>query len=244
MVILTTVFAILVAFIPAFAWFFFFLKEDIHPEPRRLLTYTFGLGALASVPVLGFQIVYQGVASAASANPAVFIVGFALIEEIFKFLAAYFAVRRDPAFDEPIDAMIYMVVAALGFATVENVFIAGDAISALRAGESFLSSSGLFSTLILRFVGATLLHALASGLVGYYWARGRALLRPAPVAGRDAGAVGGPLVFGLAIATAVHAVFNYLVYTFQATNILYPSLFLVFAAFFVLSDFERLKRAR
>ena len=47
--------------------------------------------------------------------------GLALIEEIIKFVASHFAARRSPAFSEPVDAMIYMIVAALGFATLENI---------------------------------------------------------------------------------------------------------------------------
>jgi RsiW-degrading membrane proteinase PrsW (M82 family) len=33
---------------------------------------------------------------------------------------------RDPEFDEPIDAMLYMIIVALGFATIENILVRPD----------------------------------------------------------------------------------------------------------------------
>ena len=83
-------------------------------------------------------------------------------------------------------------------------------------------------TLSLRFVGATLLHALASGIVGYYWALGA--LR---------GKGGRFIAVGLVIATALHALFNLLILHYG--NIAYALVLLVLLGFFVLNDFEKLK---
>jgi RsiW-degrading membrane proteinase PrsW (M82 family) len=120
-----------------------------------------------------------------------------------------------------------MIAAALGFATIENLFVVlnvlGDA-SSLAVGTTA-------QTLLLRFVGATLLHTLTAGLIGYYWALGK--LR---------NAVSSLLPLGIVLATIVHIVFNYLVFAFEDSNLFVPSLFLVVAAFFVLNDFEKLKR--
>jgi RsiW-degrading membrane proteinase PrsW (M82 family) len=41
--------------------------------------------------------------------------------EIFKYLVVRFKVIKNPAFDEPTDIMLYMIIAALGFAAVENI---------------------------------------------------------------------------------------------------------------------------
>ena len=121
MVIFSLLTTLLVAFIPALIWLFFFLKEDLHPEPKRLLAYTFSIGALMSIPTLAVQLLYQRTLGGANLFALSSVVGLALIEELFKFLGAYAAVHKDPAFDEPVDAMIYTVTAALGFATVENI---------------------------------------------------------------------------------------------------------------------------
>ncbi|MCL4403842.1 PrsW family intramembrane metalloprotease [Patescibacteria group bacterium] len=214
------------AAIPAIIWLVFFLREDTHPEPKRLIAIAFMTGAVASIPVLGLQILFQKFVASPLHNFLFLIFGLAVIEEVFKFFAARISVGNDPAFDEPVDAMIYMIAAALGFATIENLFIVGGEISSL----SIASVLTAISTLGFRFIGATLLHSLASGLVGFAWAQGKIKKK-----------VGWYVTIGLAAATVLHAAFNLLVYQFQDVNMLYPSLFLVFAALFILKDFDILK---
>lgn len=223
MIFVTLAITVAATLLPTLIWFLFFLKEDLHPEPKRLILYTFGMGALASLPVLVLQIFFQNFVAGSGPNIFLFsIVGLALIEEVFKFFAAYLSVRRDPTFDEPIDAMIYMIAAALGFATVENFFIVTGTITTSLAVS--------LETLSLRFVGATLLHTLASGLLGYYWAR--SLIHEHKL---------GFLFRGFVYATAIHSVFNYLVLRFEESNLIYPSLFLIFVVFILLNDFEKIK---
>lgn len=228
MVILAFALTLVAALIPTFVWLIFFLREDIHPEPKKLILYALAVGGLISFPVLATQILFQAALPAVIKSTIILVIGLALIEEVFKFFAAYWAVNKKPAFDEPIDAMIYMIAAALGFAAVENLFIVGNNLNLINA-------SGLpiaLNTLSLRFVGATLLHTLTSGLVGYYWAKGK--IRQS---------VPGNLTAGIAIATVIHAIFNYLILRFQNSNLVFPSLFLIVAAFFILNDFEKLKTA-
>jgi RsiW-degrading membrane proteinase PrsW (M82 family) len=210
----------LFAFLPSIIWLIFFLKEDRHPEPKRLLFLVFCAGALASVPVLLLQFGFQKFVGEPLHAFLIMIFGLALIEEVFKFFAAYVSVRKEPAFDEPVDAMIYAVVAALGFATVENLFIMGDKMQLLTVNNLILS----VSTLGFRFIGATLLHTLASAFAGYYWARKK-------------------IILGLGVATLSHFVFNWLVYRFEDVSLLYPTLFLIFLAIFIFKDFSRLKSA-
>lgn len=224
--VLSYILTFILAAVPAIIWLVFFLREDTHPEPKRLIATVFMTGAVASVPVLGLQLLFQKFIASPIGNFLILIVGLALIEEVFKFLAVRWSIGSDPAFDEPIDAMIYMIVAALGFATIENLFIVGGELGSL----SLTSVLAAVSTLGFRFIGATLLHSLASGLVGFAWAQGRLRRR-----------AGWYIAIGLVAATALHAVFNLLVYQFQDINMLYPSLFLVCAALFILKDFDILK---
>lgn len=250
---IVNIFIVLIAaFAPALVWLFFFLREDVHPEPRRLIAKVFLFGAIASAPTFLIQ---SGADALFQERFTLLVILLALIEEAFKFLAAWLAVRKDPAFDEPIDAMIYMVAASLGFATVENVFITGSAYPLSASLGAFLVAGGALSTLTYRFVGATLLHVLASALFGYAWARGLVPFE----AGRPTAAVAAPLAgrpqtgwerrklwssvaFGLLVATAVHAAFNFLIYRYQYDNLLVPTLFLILAGFFVLADFEKVKK--
>lgn len=201
-------------------WLAFFLMEDKkRPEPKRLIISTFILGGIAALVALQFQIQLNNLLKLLDVQQlsplAIFLM--AAIEEIVKFALVYLWIHKRKEFDEPIDAMIYMIVAALGFATLENV------ASVSR------SSSGV-ELMTLRFIGATLLHSLSSGLIGFYWAKaiatGRALLWP--------------ITWGLTVAIVVHTIFNILVLNYgpvwQAT------IFLAFVGFFVLSDFEKLKK--
>jgi RsiW-degrading membrane proteinase PrsW (M82 family) len=227
MVILELTLIFLATFLPSAIWLVFFLREDIHPEPKRLIVYAFALGGLASIPVLVLQIIFQSFALTVGLGPLILILGLAAIEECFKFFAAYLAVGHDAALDEPVDAMIYMIVAGLGFALVENLFIIGNN---LKSVNSMVLGFAL-GTLSLRFVGATLLHALSSSVVGFYWAKGFGRSqRLAPL-----------ILRGLFFATLIHSFFNFLVIQTEDIGLIYPSLFLVVAAFFVLNDFEKLK---
>ena len=85
--------------------------------------------------------------------------GIAGTEEILKYLVVKERVLNNPEFDEPLDAMLYMVIAALGFAGLENILILFS--SPFNFFEMFFIS-------VLRFVGAVFLHTLCSGSFGYF----------------------------------------------------------------------------
>jgi len=91
-------------------------------------------------------------------------------------------------------------------------------------------TSGVFVVILLRFVGATLLHALSSAVIGYAWAWG--LKRKEMV---------WHCFVGLLLASLFHATFNFLVYQFN-TLLIYPTAFLIAVGFLVLYDFEKLRR--
>jgi len=115
-----------------------------------------------------------------------------------------------------------MIVAALGFATLENI----GAISGISPSATLIPA--VLETISLRFVGATLLHTLTSGIIGYYWALG--IVR---------GKVARYLAIGIPIAAILHATFNYLILTYG--DVIYSVIFLMVVGFFVLNDFEQLK---
>ncbi|OGY99315.1 MAG: hypothetical protein A2945_05105 [Candidatus Liptonbacteria bacterium RIFCSPLOWO2_01_FULL_52_25] len=227
--------AIFFGLIPGLAWLFFFLKEDAHPEPKKLIALTFVFGMMSAFVALIAQRLLNGaldksvleLAAPLSNLHVGYLVVLALIEEFVKFGAAYFAIHKSASFDEPVDAMIYMVAAALGFATIENLGAVGDSVS---GGQTALIAN-ILTTTSLRFVGATLLHSLTSGIVGYHWATGIRQLKPAKY-----------ILEGLAIATVLHTVFNYLIISYG--NLIYVVVFLVTVGFFVLNDFEKLKLRR
>lgn len=223
--------AMILGLLPASVWMFFYLQEDPHPEPRRMIVVTFVVGAMMAIPVIILQLLTQDALNTFGINSIIVsIIALALIEEIFKFVAAFWVTYKNPEFDEPIDAMVYIITAALGFATVENVLIMGNIFSLATTASLTASLSTAFSTVALRFIGATLLHTLASGLLGYYWAK-RIIKRSRLY-----------LLYGFFWAVLVHSVFNYLIIKFQSVNFLIPSLFLILGAVFVIVDFEKLRK--
>ena len=147
--------------LPALFWLWFWLHEDnLHPEPRKRILLCFLSGMLVVPLVFPFQkIVNDNFGS----NDTITFFLWAVIEEVFKFGAAYlFAIsQRDN--DEPVDVIIYMITTALGFSAMENTFFF---ISSLQAGDFGIA----LITGNLRFIGATLLHTVASGTVGIFMA--------------------------------------------------------------------------
>ncbi len=220
-----TILTIILGLLPGFAWLFFYLQEDPHPEPKPLIALTFLMGAASAVVALmlelGSGFLPLGAAGIGSTSIVILLL-FAFIEEGLKFGAAYLTVHKRPAFDEPIDAVIYTVVAALGFATVENL----GAIHGAGAQTALIAAA--FETASFRFVGATLLHTLTSGLIGYYWA----------LSIRNFGKKG-LLIFGLALGTVLHACFNYLILEYGI--FIYALIFLAILGFFAFHDFEKLR---
>jgi RsiW-degrading membrane proteinase PrsW (M82 family) len=178
--------------IPAFIWLFFWLLEDrCQPEPKRYIFFAFLAGMLSVLIALPTE---KYAAGFLSSNFAIFI-GWAIIEELLKFGAAYFAALRFAAYDEPLDAVIYLVTAALGFSALENALFLW---APLMHGELFRA----LVTENLRFMGATLLHTLASATVGL----ALALSFYKPAAERKVYAV-----CGVILAITLHTVFNFFI---------------------------------
>ncbi len=123
------------ALAPALFWFWFFARQDKHPEPARLLFKVFLWGALMVIPA---AILEQSVDALFGTTVSFIMVG--LIEEGLKFLAAS-SIAKNKDFDEPIDGLIYATAAALGFATLENLSYM------LKGGAELILLRGPISTL-------------------------------------------------------------------------------------------------
>ncbi len=223
-VIAMLVLALVFGLLPGFAWLVFYMTEEPHPEPKRLIILTF----FAGIAFGFFTIIIEEWWSGALAHAGIetlsvlSLLGLACIEEVMKFGAAYFSVNKSPLLDDPIEYMLYMIVAAMGFATLENI----GAIANIPVQFAFVGA--FFTTASLRFVGATLLHALTSGIVGYHWALGVARKK-----------IGRNLAVGFLYATVLHTIFNYLILSYG--NVAYTVVLLLIVGFVVLNDFEKLK---
>lgn len=150
----------LLGLIPALIWLWFWLKEDIHPEPAKMVTLSFAGGMLAVILVLPLQkLIYDY----ANIDDYTSFLLWASLEELFKFIMVYFIALSRRVTDEPIDTIIYMVISALGFVALENSFFLFDLI---KSGDLI----GIAITGNMRFIGASLLHITTSGTIGVFMA--------------------------------------------------------------------------
>ncbi len=149
--------ALLGGILPSIFWLWFWLKEDdLHPEPRGLLILAFLAGMLATACAYPIE---KFIASNVAGTNLFLLFLWGIAEETLKFLAIYIVALRTRYFDEPIDAVIYFVTIALGFAALENTMFLINPI-----GDGDVAATILLGN--FRFIGATLLHVAASGLIG------------------------------------------------------------------------------
>jgi protease PrsW len=203
--------AIPLALIPSLIWLLYYLKKDIHPEPNQLIIKVFIWGMIATILAAIAILFYAKIEQSLVLNNSstlnylpyffgipIFIIFFnAFWEEALKYLVVRFAILKDSEFDEPVDAMEYMIIVALAFAAVENILIAAN----------YSDFKSLYAILFVRFLGATLIHVLSSATLGFFlakavfWKKDRRRF-PLRV---------GIVLLGLLIATTLHAVFNFLI---------------------------------
>ncbi|OGY56494.1 MAG: hypothetical protein A2119_00170 [Candidatus Colwellbacteria bacterium GWA2_46_10] len=209
--------SIILGLIAPFFWLGFFLMEDReHPEPKFMIFLIFIAGAFSALLSLSPEIYLTAeFPQTGLAHQSSLLVPFAFIEEFAKFTVVYLIIKYSKYFDEKVDAMIYMITAALGFAAIENIF---NLFNVLEFHE-------VLQATVVRGIGATLLHAVASGLFAFYWMKGKPFI-------------------GLFNATLLHASFNYLILRIEGDAKIYVILILVVAAFFLFRDFEIIKKPR
>ena len=116
---------ILLAVAPGAALVFFILLNDRYDrEPARLLVKIFVMGMLVTIPTIVVELIgqYFNVFSGllGKAVEAFIVVG--LSEEFFKRRVVLRYAYSHPAFNERMDGIVYCSIAALGFATLENIF--------------------------------------------------------------------------------------------------------------------------
>jgi protease PrsW len=181
---------------PGVIWLLFFLRKDNLPEPKKQILKVFFCGALIAIPVALVELWLLGELTTLSLSPKVyyiikglFVIG--LTEEIFKYAAVRYSILNSSHVDEPIDIPLYMIVGALGFATAENTLFFYTQKFLILADPLILSFT--------RFIGATLLHALASGTIGLFLVLAFRNLKYRHLL----------IAIGFSIAISVHAFFNF-----------------------------------
>lgn len=225
MTLTTLGYAFLGGLLPSLIWLYFLLKEDAkHPEPKKLVALAFVAGMLA-VPL---ALPFEQYAKAQLLGIAPVLAAWALIEELIKYGMAAAVILWRSAVDEAPDYVIYMITVALGFAAGENIlFLLAPLLDGNIASSVFTGN--------LRFLGSTLLHVVASAVIGFALAFSVAKSKLWHL---FAGAL------GLILSVTLHTAFNLLIISQGSSTTLTAFFFVwtvavaLFAAFEVLKYFQ------
>jgi len=221
------------AFLPSIIWLLFYLRKDVHPESKGMIVKIFFYGMFAALPAAFIEFGFSKIIVRFGFDiPQILISLFywflavALVEELLKYLVVKEKALSSPEFDEPVDAMLYMIISALGFATSENILIFWTQGTSFHFFETFLVSS-------LRFLGATFLHALCSGIFGYFLALSFFETKKRYKT----------TLMGLAIATFLHGLYNFSIMEIEENlKFIIPVIILATLAFAISWGFKRLRK--
>lgn len=200
----------MVGLIPLIIWLTFFLLRDWKkPEPAKIIIQMFLVGITSAILAFGIETIFSDYTKNIAPllynlfrvhnNVWAFLM-VAIVEEIMKFAVIFFGFRKGNHFcDEAIDPMIYMIVCAIGFSSVENYFAVFNKLA------SFIDPLDILTA---RFIGANLLHIICSGVIGFFWSlqirTKKKFLLP----------------LGIIIAVVFHTFFNTLIFTYGIFAIL------------------------
>ena len=229
--------------LPSLVWLFYYLRKDLHPEPKKMILKMFLLGCLITAPVFFIQVgLVKGLHQLAILpfliiHPTVleiikwFLI-IALSEELLKYVVVKLGVLGNSALDEPLDIMLYMVVVALGFAAVENVFYLFSPIDNISL-SSMLQTTLIIS--VIRFVGATFLHTLCSALVGYFAALASLRNKKGLLL----------TVTGIVLAVLLHGWYDFAISSFSwPLGLIIPGTILIGLMIFIMYDFDEVKKIK
>jgi len=228
---------IIFGILPSLAWLTYYLKKDLHPEPKRKILEVFLWGALITIPVFFIQIGFTFLLGKISfnSNVSAIIYWFLIIsfsEELFKYLVVKMRIFDSPDLDEPLDIMLYMVVAALGFAALENILYLFSPIGTLSFGDLIGKTLVI---VFIRFIGATFLHTLCSAVIGYAVAISLFDQKNSFI----------EATAGVVVAVLLHGLYDFSIMTLKGyMQFLLPGAIILTLALIVFSSFERLKKLK
>jgi len=218
------IYAILTGLIPPLIWLFFWLREDTNPEPKWLISSLFFGGAIAVL----FSFFGEKLITSMNYPANTQYLYFAAIEEVLKCIVFVIVGLKAKTGDDPIDAMMYCITIALGFAALENIlfvmgpFAQGNIASALIAGN-------------LRAIGATLVHTVSTACIGFAYGYLFYSNKFVKFLG---------LLVGLAAGIAIHSAFNISVIGGDPTNTLKAFGWIWGAVVIMIVLFEEIKLVR
>lgn len=153
-----------------------------------------------------------------------------IIEELLKLILTYNICLRRKINDEPVDASIYMLTTALGFAAIETTIFLVEPVSHGNFMDTLIASN-------FRSIGPMLIHLLSSATLGlfiglaFYKSKAKKILY---------------LFLGLITAITVHSIFNFFIILNDSThnsNFFWLACFMTWIFLIILLVFfEKVKR--
>jgi RsiW-degrading membrane proteinase PrsW (M82 family) len=142
----------------AIIWYVYH-KDSYDKEPKKYLFICFLLGILSTLPAIIIQLLAKtifGDLNSSSSIPFYLFNAFVIVgcsEELSKFTMLRLYAYPKQSFNEPFDGIMYSVMVAMGFATLENI--------------GYVQQHGI-STAIIRMFLSVPAHAAFGVITGYY----------------------------------------------------------------------------
>jgi len=237
-------FLYLLGFLPSIIWLLFYLRKDAHPEPNRKILKIFIYGIVVAYITIFLQIILQKSTERLNVAAVWFwviemFIGAGLIEESMKYSAVRFGMFGDKELDEPPDLVLYMIISALGFAALENILYLNQQVlnertfSILSSHSALLPAKATLQFLSWRFISATFLHALSSGVLGYFLALSFYYVKQKKLY----------TLLGIGLAAGFHGIYNWaLVALDDPYRKIIPIILLILLGSFVSYSLRKLKR--
>ncbi|MCX7736057.1 MAG: PrsW family glutamic-type intramembrane protease [Candidatus Kapabacteria bacterium] len=188
--------SLIMALAPAFFLLWYFNRMDkAKPEPKGMIIKIFLWGIFIIIPAIIIELFIDNFYSTILGSAPVlyiaaksFIVA-GMIEEGLKLWVVLQFAYKNVNFDEAMDGIVYAIVASMGFAAFENVI--------------YVMGHGM-EVAILRAFTSLPLHAVATGIMGYYIGQARFV--------DDSRLELKLIVKGFFIAVFIHGLYNFLIF--------------------------------
>ena len=143
---------------------YIYIKDKYEKESKRILAYTFVLGAIVSIAITTILYTFFDLFLPLPNHFSVwqqFVKAFfvvALIEEFSKYIIVRYYNQPRKWFNEPFDGIVYAVMVSMGFAAFENILYVFQ---------------GGFEVALLRAFTAIPAHATFGVIMGYYMGKAK-----------------------------------------------------------------------
>ncbi len=183
---------IALAILPALLLLWLFKKwDEKRPEPPGAIRNVVLLGMASCIPAAIIENILMAVMGKDLVNAQGGMVNGLVVaattEESMKLLVVMLFVWKKPHFNEVMDGILYVAAASLGFALLENI----------------LYSAGNIFTGLLRAFTAVPLHAVGSGIMGYFVGRAK----------MGKGGTFPMILIGLGCAIVIHGVYDWSIFS-------------------------------